>query len=157
MIILVRQAEERDLAALAALSLDWEAEDITRGFRAEGPEIFRARLGSFCLVAESDNQTVGYAVATLAVAGEEHASVIDPGTHYLNVTDLYVSRPYRSQGVGRMLMQRLHEAAETEGVSFSLLFSMTRDQERKSHACLRRTWIRALHGAHGPICKRNDR
>ena len=126
--MLIRQGTVADLPGVHALLLAWEQEEITYGLVASDLSHLHDRLNEFFRVAEVDGQLVGM------VAASEHVSdglaVIPAGERYLEVDDLYVCPEWRSQGIGRVLLDTVLARAEQDGIRYQLVYSATKDVRR---------------------------
>ena len=110
-------------ARLIALSADWEAEDSCRGYRTNTAEDLRDRR---IFVAEEDGTIVGYLFG-LTQQAERGSTVMDAGTAYFELEELYVIPSRRSQGIGRRLFALAEQAARAEGLGQVLLSTATKD------------------------------
>jgi GNAT superfamily N-acetyltransferase len=130
--MVIRPAKLIDLASVAALSVQWSAQQITRGYRPDTPEALRARIGDYFLVADLGGRVVGYVIGEVrATAGNEFVeNVLDDRPEYLEVQDLYVDVEHRGHGIGTKLMRAVLAAAEHRGVAGSLVYSANRDYLR---------------------------
>ena len=119
------EAEPNDtlFARLIALSADWEREDSCRGYRENTEEDLRGRR---VFVAEEDGEIVGYLFGRTENA-ERSSTVMDKGTAYFELEELYVIPSRRSQGVGRRLFALAEQAARAEGLGQVLLSTATKD------------------------------
>lgn len=108
---------------LIALSADWEAEDSCRGYRTNTGEDLRGRR---IFVAEEDGEIVGYLFGQTQQA-ERGSTVMDAGTAYFELEELYVIPSWRSQGIGRRLFALAEQAAREEGLHHLLLSTATKD------------------------------
>lgn len=121
----IRIAAETDIPSICQLQQEWFEEGNVYGFEPENQEKLRLILGTFCLVAEMDNDIIGF------VTGNIHTSdglaVIPAGKRYIEVDNVYVSLPYRRQGIGGHLVDQLLVEAKKQGVTHALLYSATKD------------------------------
>ena len=114
---------------LIALSADWEAEDSCRGYRTNTEEDLRDRR---IFVAEEDGAIVGYLFG-LTQRAERGSTVMDAGTAYFELEELYVIPRRRSQGIGRRLFALAEQAAREEGITHLLLSTATKDWKAILH------------------------
>lgn len=91
----------------------------------DGPEQVEAALGPYLLVAEADDEVVGFISGSLHV--NEGAVVIPAGESYLEIDNLYVSPEFRGQGIGSDLITQLLAQARQQGVAYAVLYSAARD------------------------------
>jgi GNAT superfamily N-acetyltransferase len=126
----IRRCRDEDLDAVAGLYRRWEAEGITWGLTAESVEDLRAKLGPYFLVSERDGEIVGFVAGRVRHAGAappENLAVFPGGAAYLEVEDLYVAEDVRGAGIGTRLVEHVLEAARSEGIVHSTVFSATKD------------------------------
>ena len=114
---------------LIALSTDWEAEDSCRGYRTNTEEDLRGRR---IFVAEEDGEIVGYLFG-LTQKAERSSTVMDAGTAYFELEELYVVPRRRSQGIGRRLFALAEQAAREEGITHLLLSTASKDWKAILH------------------------
>lgn len=123
----VRQAEEADIAALAALSGELgyptAQSEVTSRFKR-----LSAGEGHLMLVAVFDEEVVGY-----LTADRYETLYFAPG---LNITALVVSEARRGQGFGKALLAAAEEWARATGLGFVRLNSG--GQRSDAHAFYRR-------------------
>lgn len=108
----IREIELNDqiAAELIALSMDWEAENSSHGYRRNGIEDLE---GNRVFLAEEKGEIIGYLCGKLEKA-KTTSSVIPEGTACFEVEELYVKPAYRSQGVGSALFRYTEEAVRGE-------------------------------------------
>ena len=108
MAIVVRPARRTDLAAIAAMAeeLAAEVEDPvpSNTLASLGALILGPRRWSECLVATRGAMPVGYILLNRYF--EAHT-----GTRHLKIADLFVARPTRNTGVGKLLFEAAIELA----------------------------------------------
>jgi GNAT superfamily N-acetyltransferase len=118
-----------DLDAIAAMCQLWQAEDITRNYRADSVPELRSRISEFFLVAELDGRLVGFLIAQPKPTGgdEIDGAFIDPQSHYLDIQDLYVLPDIRGRGVGSALMRAVVTHAKARNLRCSMVYSANKD------------------------------
>ena len=114
---------------LIALSADWEAEDSCRGYRTNTAEDLHGRR---IFAAEEDGKIVGYLFG-LTQRAKNSSTVVDAGTAYFELEELYVIPSRRSQGIGRRLFALAEQAAREEGIMHLLLSTATKDWKAILH------------------------
>jgi ribosomal protein S18 acetylase RimI-like enzyme len=122
--VTVRKANETDLSYVAKLSEIWVSECITYGLGANTEELLRNNIGDYFWVAEINSEIVGY--ITGSVHESDGLAVIEQGEQYLEVDEVYVHPEYRSENIGHMMVDKLLEAAESNGITRSIVYSATK-------------------------------
>ena len=126
----IREAPLSDRLAheLITLSEDWAAEDICRGYGKNGREDL---VGNRIFLAEEDGAVIGYLMGRQVVAGKTN-SVMEVGTVYFEVEELYVKPAHRSQGVGSALFRYMEAHLEPE-LRYVLLASAAKNYKAVLH------------------------
>ena len=119
-------ALERELIRLSA---DWEAEDSCRGYRANTHEDLAGRR---VFLAEEDGAILGYLFG-LRETAEKKSTVMDAGTPYFEIEELYVVPTHRSKGIGRRLFALAEETARADGLPFLMLSTATKNARAILH------------------------
>lgn len=114
---------------LIRLSRDWEAEDSCRGYRANTHEDLAGRR---VFLAEEDGQILGYLFG-LRETAEKESTVMDAGTPYFEIEEIYVRPERRSQGIGRSLFAFAEETMRSEGMPFLMLSTATKNARAILH------------------------
>ena len=114
---------------LVRLSRDWEAEDSCRGYRANTHEDLAGRR---VFLAEEDGQILGYLFG-LRETAEKKSTVMDAGTPYFEIEEIYVRPERRSQGIGRSLFAFAEETIRSEGLRFLMLSTATKNARAILH------------------------
>lgn len=95
------------------------------GFVPENPEQVRAALSPYFLVAEINQQVVGF------ISGSFHTSegtaVMPEGESYFEIDNLYVLPEHRRLGVGGSLIKQSLARAKERGAVYALLHSASKD------------------------------
>ena len=128
--ILIRETglNEDVIRQLIDLSKDWAKENSCYGYRAneqadiEGNRIF---------VAEQDSAIIGYLFGHKENS-EKASSIMQDGTPFFEVEELYVKPEYRSQGIGQKLFSYA-EAAVSEEAEFIMLSTATKNWKAIFH------------------------
>ncbi len=123
--IVIRQAAESDVQSISRLQYQWAEEGNVYGFMPESPEQLKAALNSYLLVAETENEIVGFISGT--VHQSEGIAVIPEGESYLEIDNLYILPEYRMRSVGGSLVDRCLAQAREAGVAYALLYSAAKD------------------------------
>jgi ribosomal protein S18 acetylase RimI-like enzyme len=122
---LIRQAGESDVQSISRLQQLWFEEGSVYGFVPESREQVKAALSTYFLVAETNNEIVGF------ISGSVHLSqgvaVIPEGEHYLEIDNLYILPEYRRQGIGSSLINKCLAQAKEAGVAYALLYSAAKE------------------------------
>ncbi len=124
--ITLRPAEPADLPQLAALSSDWAAEGNVYGYYANSVEDFAAQD---CWVAEQAGALVGYCCGRFETQTRD-TSIMDRGTRYFELEELYVLPALRSQGIGAQIMALVEPMLRQRGATMILLNAVNRDARR---------------------------
>lgn len=117
------------LETLISLSGDWAAENSCYGYYQnkrsdiEGNRVF--------LAAEEDS-VQAYLIGHVCTA-ERTSSIMEEGTPYFEVDELYVRSELRSRGIGRALYSFAEETVKAEGVDFMMLTTATKDYKKILH------------------------
>ncbi len=117
---------ERELIRLSA---DWEAENSCRGYRSNTHEDLAGRR---VFLAEEDGAILGYLFG-LRETAEKKNSIMDAGTPYFEIEEIYVVPARRSQGIGRRLFALAEEAARKEKLPFLMLSTATKNARAILH------------------------
>ncbi len=110
-------------------SRDWEAEDSCRGYRANTHEDLAGRR---VFLAEADGAILGYLFG-LRETAEKASTVMDAGTPYFEIEEIYVRPERRSQGIGRRLFALAEQAAREDGLPFLMLSTATKNARAILH------------------------
>ena len=114
---------------LIRFSRDWEAEDSCRGYRANTHEDLAGRR---VFLAEEDGEILGYLFG-LRETAEKKSTVMDAGTPYFEIEEIYVRPERRSQGIGRSLFAFAEETIRSEGLRFLMLSTATKNARAILH------------------------
>jgi GNAT superfamily N-acetyltransferase len=121
----IRPCTEADIDTVLELQRQWAEESITYGYVPGTHESLVAHLGQYFLLAEYDEQVVGYAYGT--VRRSEGSAVIPANEAYLEIEEIYVDGAFRKRGIGSDLLDRLMITARSNGVARFLLYSASKD------------------------------
>ncbi len=126
----IKEAALNDRVAeeLIALSVDWETENSSHGYRRNGIEDLE---GNRVFLAEEKGEIIGYLFGKLEKA-KTTSSVMPEGTACFEVEELYVKPAYRSQGVGSALFRYAEEAVHGEA-EFVTLGTATKNFQAVLH------------------------
>lgn len=123
------QLNDELLEKLIAMSADWEAENSTYGYRKndrsdiEGKRIF---------LAEQDGEVLGYLFGQEEKA-ERASSIMQEGTHYFEIEELYVVPNHRSEGIGKALFGYAEQTIKAMGIEFIMLSTATKNYKNILH------------------------
>ena len=112
---------------LIAFSKDWEKEDISYGYIANGPEEF---AGKRIFIAKDEEKTVAYLFGHEGKA-ESMASAIGKGSRCFEVDEFYVVPAYRNKGIGKQLFRFVE--SRLEGFDHITLATSTKDHKKILH------------------------
>ena len=85
----VRAAHSADVTRLLEMQEEWEAEEVTHGYRAESRDALEARLGPYFLVGERSGRIAGYAYGAVKIS--DGSPLLEREVPYLEIEDLFVS------------------------------------------------------------------
>ncbi|MBR5342418.1 MAG: GNAT family N-acetyltransferase [Oscillospiraceae bacterium] len=114
---------------LIRFSADWEAEDSCRGYRANTHEDLAGRR---VFLAEEDGEILGYLFG-LRETAEKRSTVMDAGTDYFELEEIYVVPERRSQGVGRKLFAFAEDVLREEKMPYLMLGTATKNARAILH------------------------
>jgi ribosomal protein S18 acetylase RimI-like enzyme len=126
--VLIRKAIESDLLKVAKLSELWVSECITYGLGANSVKLLKENIGDYFLLAELDSEVVGY--ITGSVHESEGLAVIEIGEKYLEVDEVYVHPEYRSENIGHLMVDKLLQTAEGNGITRSIVYSASKQWQK---------------------------
>ena len=116
--------DEDTVNALIALGDLWIAEDISFGMVQNGKD----DLHEPCYIAKVDGKIVGYAQGQYFTQ-EKKNSLIPIGSSCFDIEECYVHPAYRSQGIGKKLLEALQEEVSAKA-DFITLATPTKDYKR---------------------------
>ena len=122
---LIRQAAESDVRCISRLQQQWLEEGSVYGFAPESREQVGAALSPYLLVAEADNEVIGFISGS--IHRSEGVAVIPEGESYLEIVNLYIAPGFRRRGVGSGLITQLLARAKQQGIAYALLYSAAKD------------------------------
>jgi len=114
---------------LIAFSVEWERENSCWGYRANGPEDIK---GKRIFLAEEEGRLIGCLLGERSEA-QNSSSIMQDGTPYFEVDEIYVVPENRGRGVGSALYRFIEEAAQKEGMEYVMLTTATKDFRRILH------------------------
>lgn len=123
------QLDEKLLETLIALSGDWEAENSTYGYRKNDRSDIE---GNRIFLAEQDGEILGYLFGQEDKA-ERASSIMEDGTAYFEIEELYVVPSHRSMGIGRSLFQYAEQTVKAAGIRYIMLSTATKNYKSILH------------------------
>lgn len=123
--LIVRECIYEDLDNIISLQYQWHNEEITYGFIPADKNYLETRLGKYFLVAEVNNEIVGFCYG--AIHSADNMAVINNGQLYIEIEDIYISLENRGTGIGSTLLNKILEVAKENGIERSLIYSSTKD------------------------------
>ncbi|MBU5439408.1 GNAT family N-acetyltransferase [Tissierella sp. MSJ-40] len=123
--LIVRECIYEDLDNIISLQHQWHNEEITYGFIPADKNYLETRLGKYFLVAEVNNEIVGFCYG--AIHSADNMPVINNGQLYIEIEDIYISLENRGTGIGSTLLNKILEVAKENGIERSLIYSSTKD------------------------------
>jgi ribosomal protein S18 acetylase RimI-like enzyme len=85
-------------------------------------------IGEYFWVAEIDSEVVGYTIGS--VHESDGLAVIEKGERYFEVDEVYVHSEYRNENIGHMLVDRLLQTAEQNGITRSIVYSASKQWQK---------------------------
>lgn len=128
--MVIREVElnSQVLQTLIAMSADWAAEGSSHGYvKNEYDDI----AGNRIFLAEEDGEAIGYLFGHRALA-EKTNSVLEAGTVFFEVEELYVCPHHRSKGVGSALFRYMEARLEPD-IRYVLLGTATKNYQAILH------------------------
>ncbi|QSX06302.1 GNAT family N-acetyltransferase [Sedimentibacter sp. zth1] len=123
--IVIRVASDVDKLKIVKLSKEWEQENSTYGFYADEIEYINENR---CFVACYEENIVGYIMGNLCES-KKMKSIMQEGTQYFEVEEIYITPKYRNFGIGSMLFDYLENVLSNENIKEMLLSTATKDYE----------------------------
>lgn len=114
---------------LIHLSTEWQNEDISYGYRANGKEDI---IDKHVFVIEENNEIMAYLFGHIKKQ-ENDTSVIKKDTTYFEIDELYVQKMYRSLGLGKKLYHYLEDKLKKENIHYILLTTSTKNYKSVLH------------------------
>lgn len=129
MIVYEAKLNDELLEKLISMSVDWEAENSTYGYRKNDRSDIE---GNRIFLAEQDGEILGYLFGHVEKS-ERASSIMADGTAYFEIEELYVVPSYRSEGVGRMLFHNAEQIVKAAGIEFIMLSTATKNYKSILH------------------------
>ena len=123
----IRKAGKNDFAQILLMQKEWEKENITYGYVEDKEENLLKYIGDYFLVAEKDGKVIGYMLCEIK---ENDKSIISKTGNYIEINDLYINKPNRKKGVGKMLLEKIEEIAKENNINQIQLYSAVKDIKR---------------------------
>lgn len=117
------------LTTLITMSAAWEAENSTHGYRTND----RSDIdGNRIFLAERNGEVLGYLFGHKTSA-ERTNSIMEEGTSFFEIEELYITPEHRSEGIGKKLFAFAEQTVQTEEISCLMLSTATKDCKRILH------------------------
>lgn len=120
---------EELLTTLITMSAAWEAENSTHGYRTNDRNDID---GNRIFLAERNGEVLGYLFGHKTTA-ERTNSIMEEGTAFFEIEELYVTPEHRSEGIGKKLFTFAEQTVQTEGIGYLMLSTATKDCKRILH------------------------
>lgn len=117
------------LTTLITMSAVWEAENSTHGYRTNDRSDIE---GNRIFLAERAGEVLGYLFGH-KTAAERTNSIMEEGTAFFEIEELYVTPEHRSEGIGKKLFSFAEQTVQTEGISYLMLSTATKNYKRILH------------------------
>lgn len=126
-ILIKKQEFSLDLIEkLIPLSQDWIDEDISYGIVKNSVDDF---LDKDIYVAYCNDMVIGYLLARSTIE-EKGNSIIKKGSRVYYIEELYVSKKYRSQNIGKGLFNLAQQYARNNSINYIDLITSDKDYKR---------------------------
>ena len=122
----VRLCKENEIQYLVKLSKDFENENCCNNIKSDDYNYFKSIK---VYVAVIDNEIIGYAYGKEDCENNER-SYSKKGDKYFELEEIYVSKLFRSQGVGKMLYWYIEAMAKFNGCKTIRLNAVSKDYKR---------------------------
>ncbi len=109
------------------MQIIWENEGSTYGFEPSSVEDLESKIGKYFFVLEIDKIICGYIYGVIHTARD--MNIFKDGEEYIEIEDIYAEKSQRGKGFGELLIKKINEIAETNGIKHSLVYSATKDIE----------------------------
>ena len=127
--ITIREIDKSELSTIAEMSAAWENENGCYGYRRNETEY----LEKFHIyVAEYAGEIIGYYFGDIETA-ENMRSIVPDGKRFFEIEELYIKPVFRSQGIGKMLLEHLETELLEKGVEIIFLSTATKDYKKILH------------------------
>lgn len=113
-LFMIRAANLEDIPKLMKLDKNWDEENITWNFSKLTKKDFQENItDNITLVAEENNEIVGYLLATREKATSSKHT-IKKNQKYLDIDSIYVAKNYRDKNIGSKLLKYFFKIAKNE-------------------------------------------
>ena len=123
------QLNDELLEKLIAMSRDWAEENSTYGYYANDRNDIE---GNRIFLAERDGALLGYLLGHREEA-KRASSIMEDGTSYFEIEELYVVPAHRSKGIGGALFRFAEQTVRQEGIGFLMLSTATKNYKSILH------------------------
>jgi len=120
---------EELLTTLITMSAAWEAENSTHGYRTNDRNDID---GNRIFLAERNGEVLGYLFGHKTSA-ERTNSIMEEGTSFFEIEELYVTPEHRSEGIGKKLFSFAEQTVQADGISYLMLSTATKECKRILH------------------------
>jgi ribosomal protein S18 acetylase RimI-like enzyme len=121
--IIIREANRNDLIKIQSLSVEWSDENITYGYSATSLE----KLEKYKVWVAEVNGIIGGYLGGDTYVSTNMKSVMTIGTKCFEIEELYVSKQYRSLGIGALLYDTMLKELLNENVIYVTLVAANRN------------------------------
>ena len=122
------QLTDEVVRELIAMSADWAAEGSCWGY---GTNEYEDLAGNRVFLAEESGEVIGYLLGHRVTADKTN-SVMEEGTEYFELEELYITPAHRSKGVGSALFRYLEERVRPEA-AYILLSAAAKNYRKILH------------------------
>ncbi|MCM1386029.1 MAG: GNAT family N-acetyltransferase [Bacillus sp. (in: Bacteria)] len=114
---------------LLSLSAEWEREQSCYGYRKNEKSDLKGRR---IFTVQNDSEIIGYAFGKVCTA-EKDNSIMQHGTTYFELEEIFVQQKFRSLGIGRQLFETIENTLKKESVPYILLSTATKNYKAVMH------------------------
>jgi GNAT superfamily N-acetyltransferase len=128
----IRPAEDQDLHLVTRLSKEWVRERITYTLIPTLPKQLSTVPKDLRLIAWEGKKPIGYAfgrVLTYRAEVKGLYTMVPSGTRYFSLSEIFVTKPYRTKGVGSALLKAIMRNAKKQGIRNFDVLSKSRNIE----------------------------
>ena len=116
--------DDKYISELLSLSAKWEEENITNGYHKN----VESDIEEPIVIAIDNNKIVGYCFGEFYIE-KSTFSYIKPGSKCFRICEIYVLPEYRSQGIGKKIIDMLMDKVKND-CEYTVLSTSTKDYKK---------------------------